>query len=73
MKETTNLRAKVQDTIVRIIEQWLAGGNIKVGQYKFQRSEIALRIDLDRINSSDFEKIVAEPEIEHQNGSEIIR
>lgn len=67
-----NLRAKMRDTIVRIVEQWLACGEIKVGNYKFSHTEIALQINFDRITPGGIDTIIGDPGVEYQNGSEKI-
>jgi hypothetical protein len=50
-KTNSSHRERLKTCIARVLEQWLAQGDFKVGAYKFKRSEI-----LDAI---DFEKIVS--------------
>lgn len=57
MKETLkmiNIRDKIIDIIARIVEQWIAQGDFRIGGYVIRKSEV-----LDRLHLHDFERVIA--------------
>lgn len=49
IKTNSSHRERLKACIARVLEQWLAQGDFKIGAYKFKRDEILDAIDFEKI------------------------
>lgn len=57
-----NIRDKIIDLIARIVEQWIAQDDFRLGGYVIRKSEV-----LDRLHLHDFERVVADEVTKNAN------
>lgn len=62
-----NIREKLIDLIARIIEQWIAQGDFRVGGYVIRRGDVVERLHLRDIENLVVANDVMESEMDENN------